>query len=527
MKVDKSNVDMQTIELNPIVENGMYKICLVRTAIIAPKGSFNNEPTPPIGLAYLASSLKDKGFKVEGIDGVVQGLGNSSESTCGKYKIDGLSNEEIVDLIPQDVQLIGISVMFTHEWLHVRDCIKLIRKKFPNQIIVVGGEHASGLPEYTLRDCLEINCCVIGEGEETICEIAEKAMRGEKFYMLNGVAYINKDNEFIQNEPRIRIKELDNIPWPDWQVFNITKYLDTKISYGASFGRNMPIMASRGCPYKCTFCSNLKMWGIRYKLRSVDDVINEIKYYKNKYHIDGLQFTDLTAIVKKKWILEFTDRLFKEKLNIKWSLPSGTRSEALDEEVLSGLEKSGLRYLVYAPESGSSRMLSLIKKKIVLSEMTESIKKALRLKIPLRTNFIIGFPGEKRIDIYKTMMYAYYYSVLGVDEAPLYIFSPYPGTELFEELVSTKEIEMNDDYIIDLISLSTGNLKPPDKAYSGSAGKYEVYFYRILSMVVTYSFSYIFHPKRIIRTIRSLRSDLSSTVFEQRLKSLAQRLSSL
>ena len=165
-------------------------------------------------------------------------------------------------------------------------------------------------------------------------------------------------------------------------------------------------------------------------------------------------------------------------------------------------------------------MLALIKKKIDLTDMTRSIKKAIKLKIPLRANFIIGFPGEKRTDIYKTMYYAYYYSIIGVDEAPLYLYQPYPGSEMFNELVDGGEVVMNDDYINSLVTLSSGNLKPPKKVYSGCAGRYEIYFYRIISMVLTYSISYLFHPNRIIRTINNIKAGKSSTVFEERLKSL-------
>ena len=143
------------------------------------------------------------------------------------------------------------------------------------------------------------------------------------------MAYL-KGNEFIQTDPRKRIKHIDNIPWPDWKTFPIEPYLDNAVSFGPGSGRNMPILASRGCPYECTFCSNPLMFGRRYFVREIDDLIKQIKYYIEKYKITGLQFYDLTAIVKKKWVLEFCEALKENNIKLEWSLPSGTRSEALD-----------------------------------------------------------------------------------------------------------------------------------------------------------------------------------------------------
>src|SRR6185369_10287704 len=108
---------------------------------------------------------------------------------------------------------------------------------------------------------------------------------------------VRRDGATVHTGPRARIRALDDMPGPDWDVFPIEPYLAGNISFGASFGRNMPILASRGCPYQCTFCSNPAMWTTRYIIRSVDNVIAEIEHYRERFHITGLQFYDLTAIV--------------------------------------------------------------------------------------------------------------------------------------------------------------------------------------------------------------------------------------
>ena len=112
------------------------------------------------------------------------------------------------------------------------------------------------------------------------------------------MAYLEND-KFVKTAFRERVKHVDNIPWPDWDTFPIEPYLDNAMSFGPGSGRNMPIIASRGCPYECTFCSNPLMFGRRYFVRDIDDLIKQIKYYIKRYNITGLQFYDLTAILKK------------------------------------------------------------------------------------------------------------------------------------------------------------------------------------------------------------------------------------
>ena len=201
------------------------------------------------------------------------------------------------------------------------------------------------------------------------------------------------------------------------------------------------------------------MWTTTYKLRDVDDVIAEIKHYQEKYDITAFQLYDLTAIVKKSWTVEFCQKLLAEGINLKWSLPSGTRSEALDKETLEYLRRTGCNYLCYAPESGSPETLKRIKKKVNLPRMTESILEARRQGIILRANFIVGFPEESRRDVFKTFKYALMLAIRGVDEVSMNVFSPYPGSELFDDMVRAGRVKLDDSYFLRLISNYTDYTK--------------------------------------------------------------------
>ena len=490
-------------------------VTLIRFALVAPIGDAGTEPTPPIGLAYLAGMCKGKDIEVKGIDASGRNLNKIFKIPEYNLRGNGIEVDEIIKLIDNKTEIIGISSMFSHEWPYVRDSIKLIKEKFPKAKIIVGGEHATALPEYCLRDCNSIDYISLGEGEETWSELVNN--KNNNFDNIPGLAYL-KNNDFIKSELRKRIRHIDGIPWPDWETFPIEPYLDNAVSFGPGSGRNMPILASRGCPYECTFCSNPLMFGRRYYTREIADLINQIKFYIEKYKVTGLQFYDLTAIVKKKWVIEFCTALKENNINLEWSLPSGTRSEALDLEVIKALASVNLKYLVYAPESGSAKTLELIKKKIKISAVEKSVRFAVSQGIVVRTNLILGFPGETRLQVYRTLYQQLKFAFMGVEDVPTYYFNAYPGTEIFDNLLKEKKIKLDDNYFHSLAELSHYNLAPTNISYNEYMGRYELYVYRMIGMILAYSISYIMRPKRILRTIKSIFTDSSATVVEQRFK---------
>lgn len=495
-------------------------VTLIRGPFIAPRGSLNNEPTPAIGLAYIAGSLKAAGFLVEGIDASAEAMDRITPIPDTKLQYNGIGIEEIVARVNPHTRIFGISLMFSHEWNYHKKLIQKLKESFPNAVIIGGGEHATALTEYVLKDCPSLDFCALGEGEETMVAFCERVASGQNPKDIPGIAY-REDGGVIQNPPRVRIKNIDELPWPDWDVMPVRVYLDQAVGAGPSFGRSMPMMATRGCPYSCTFCSNPMMWTNKYYMRSVADVIKEIKFYKQKYDIAGIQFYDLTAIVQKQWTKDFCLKMLEENVNLEWSLPSGTRSEALDEENLKLMAQSNCRYLVYAPESGSPETLKLIKKKISLDKMKQSIRTAIRCGIVVRTNMIIGFPHEKRKNIYETLKVLVQFVVMGVEDAPLFGFQPYPGTELFDYLLNKKRIALNESYFDSLATFSNGKLfELPADSYCENVGRLELHLYRLLfGFCTVYFLSYLLHPSRILRTLRNIfSSSRSSTVFEQRIK---------
>jgi anaerobic magnesium-protoporphyrin IX monomethyl ester cyclase len=501
-------------------------VTLVRGPIISTVRAVNNEATPSIAFAYLSSYIRSKGYPVAFVDAIAEGLNKSWPlDKWPGYQAHGLNFDQVIERIPADTDIIGFSAMFSGEWPVLRDLILRIREHFPHALFVAGGEHITALTEYSLRDCPALNVCVRGEGEHTFWELLEAYAESGDFSAVGGIGYLDDDGKYVEQGGLTRIREVGAIPWPYWPDGYLEKFWAAGKSYGVQTERDMPIMGSRGCPYQCTFCSNPQMWTTRYILRDIDDLIAEIKSYQQRYDITALQFYDLTAITKKRWTVEFCNRLMEEGITLNWSLPSGTRSEALDHETLGLLKKTRCNYLVYAPESGSPDTLRQIKKRIDLDRLTESVLEAKRQGIVVRTNLIIGFPHETRKHVFETIRYGLYLAWKGADEVSINIFSPYPGTEIFAALVKQGKCKIDDNYFLSLTSLNSDYTSLSPLKCNDYLGVREMALYRIGFMLLNYAIGYLRYPSRIVRTLRNVffESGNSATVFEHRIKDMFKR----
>jgi len=500
-------------------------VALVRAPLLSRVGALNNEAVPHIGLAYLAGSLRAANFPVEIVDGIAEGL-NSVHPWPGHdgFQLQGIPLDEVVERIPQRTTVIGFTSMFSAEWVLLRELIAKVRDRFPQALLVAGGEHFTALPEYCLNDCASLDVIVKGEGEATLIALIEAWQSGE-YRALDGICCRDADGHFQDNGLLPRIRQPDTIPWPHWPEGYLEKFWDAGKSYGIRSSRDVPLLATRGCPYRCTFCSSPQMWSTRYVMREVDDVIAEIKHYIEQYGATSFQLYDLTAFTRKRWTVEFCRRLLEENLEIRWSLPSGTRSEVLDSEVLTLLKQTGCDYIAYAPESGAPTTLKRIKKRVRLERMIQSIREAKRAGLTVRTNLIIGFPDETRGEIFETLRFGMKMAAIGVDEVPLFIFSSYPGTEIFRDLLEREEVTIGDDYFLSLISLNGkfSNLLP-EGVTARHVSRFELASLRLTFMLINYSLSYVLYPRRIVRTLRNLVTGrASATVLENRLQDALKR----
>ena len=350
----------------------MAHVTLIRPPFVQPSDMINQtEGTPSLGLAYLLGSLKEHGHQVSAIDAFGEDVNRFAAITNSQVKgilINGIGAEQIVSMIPKHTDVIGITCMFSNEWLYTRYIINKIRLAFPHVPIIAGGEHVTAESYRSMISTPALTACALGEGEETINDLVDTLVAGKDLAEVHGIAYFDENGNYQKTERRLRIKEVDDIPLPSWEEIPVANYLDAGLGNGTLQRRAMPMLASRGCPYQCTFCSSPSMWGIRWVSRNPRLVVDEIKFYKNRYEINHIDFNDLTTVINRKWIIDFCKLLISENLGITWSLSSGTRSEALDHEVLDYMKRAGIERITYAPESGSDKTLERVKKKVDLGE---------------------------------------------------------------------------------------------------------------------------------------------------------------
>ena len=235
---------------------------------------------------------------------------------------------------------------------------------------------------------------------------------------------------------------------------------------------------------------------------------HEIKKYMQEYGATNFDFYDLTAIVKRDWIIEFCKLLIQENLNITWQLPSGTRSEAIDFEVSSYLFRSGCRIINYAPESGSAEELRRIKKMVKTDRMIDSMRGAHKAGLQMKVNSIFGLPQSSWRDIFATLRFITKLALVGAEDIGAFPFSPYPGSELFERLRASGRVHLDEQYFQSLLAYTD-----PENSVSYCDGfsSRTLSAINMFAMYYFYALSFFFRPIRLVKLVWGLFSGDNST----------------
>lgn len=497
----------------------MAHVTLIRPPLTSTPGSYSVIIAPPLGLAYVAAALERAGHRLAIIDALGEAPDLEGPAAFPGLVAFGLPIAEIVERIPPDTQGVGISVMFSQQWPHVEALVRAVHRRFPAVPIFLGGEHPTATWEYLLERCPEVTVCALGEGEAAAVDVAAWLDGNGTLAEIPGIAY-RVDGVPRRSETRPRVRQPETLPRPAWHLFPIEEYLARGLGHGVNRGRSMPVLATRGCPFQCTFCSSPAMWTTRYTVRPVEDVVDEIESHVRHYRITNVDFEDLTAFIKRDWILALCAELERRSVRITYQLPSGTRSEALDREVLEALYRTGCRNLTYAPESGSVRTLARIKKKVHLERMLESMRAAVDVGIVAKVNMIIGFPFEERRDVWDTIGFCLRMAWIGVEDIPLFPYVPYPGSEMFDELRREGRVpELGNEYFASLGFSDMKHVRTRCRNMSAT----EVAVYRTAGMILFILASYLRHPSRVLRTARNLVRRRNESAVEQRLDQLLRQ----
>ncbi len=485
----------------------------MRVMLINPFNVVDNRVMPfspyePLALEYLAAVVSSE-HPIRIFDCLgefpykYQYMGNSM------FRV-GASPKQVKIVIKEyKPEIVGIHSPFVTQLPSVHQIINLIKEVNPNIITVVGGCAVSCYPEKTLRDNLNLDIVVIGEGEETFRELLDK--KAQNLSTIKGIAFRN-GSEIVMNERRELIKDLDSIPFPRRDLVPLDNYINVKqynkfeaavklIRFGQQdvilnalkrninnfFGKgnkwrdNIPqykrrscILTSRGCPFDCYFCAVQNTWGRTYRMRSAENVLDEIKLLYNKYGVRHINIADDNFNLPKERIIAICKGVIESNIKVTFRCQSGLYLTNLDESTLSLMKQAGFNELYVGVESGNIDILhNVVNKKINLEDVPNFAKLCRKVGIISGGYFIIGLPRETEQTMQDTINFAYN---SGLDRVRLYTCQAFPGSRLYEDCVKngwlSKDFDVSKSLVLrDKTFISTKDFKPQDILRIAKKGK--------------------------------------------------------
>lgn len=390
----------------------------------------------PVGLGYIASAVYRAGFDMEVVD-------------IDLYRYSEQELEEI--LRKKEFDVVGLGCIVTGYKI-VKNICAIIKRINKNAIIVVGNSVASSIPTILLSHT-QADIAVIGEGDITIVELLRHLSKRESLEAVSGI-YFKRDGKIIPTKLRTPISNLDSIPFPKWDLFEINTYLQESKNYvdepyplPKEHIRAIPVNTARGCAYSCTFCYHV-FKEYKYRWRSPVSIIAEIKEVKKIFGINYVNFWDELTFFQKAQTEAFVDELIKEDVGIFWtaSCRAGLFREPEDIQLAKKIKKSGCIGLGYSLESANTNILRAMNKSIS-KEMFVVQKKILdKAGIVSWTSLVFGYPEETEETVKETMEFCYENDVYPSAGFLL----PQPGTPIYKKMLERGIIVNEEDYLLQM-----------------------------------------------------------------------------
>lgn len=444
-------------------------VCLIRP--MTPKTSQGGLVSVqyPINLGYLASYLQMKGIVCFARD----------------FEVEAFSESEFLASIKKArPHLVGFSCMTPH----IKSAAKIarmVKNKFPGILTVVGGVHASAIPKQTLEEFPQFDVVVCGEGEQTLVELY-RAWLENRIDHVAGIAFRHRNADIEINPPRSLIENLDDIPFPHRNMIAIGNYKKSHVSRGYSRKtKNIAeIMCSRGCPYNCIFCASKIVHSRKVRFRSPKNIITEMEHLIDNYNTEHFSFLDDTFTLRKDILTPVCK--FMGKKNV--TFDSYTRVNDIDEEKMDIMVSNGCRKISFGVESGSPKILKLLKKGITVEQAAHAFSIARKAGLhTIEATFMIGcHPDETSQDIEMTKNLIH---KLRPDIMALNIAIPYPGTEL-NRILKERGILKSEDWDEFVLFFSNPSWE------LGSVPMKEIK--RILKQI---TYGYYLRPSYVLKTI--------------------------
>jgi len=370
-----------------------------------------------LGLTYLAGVLEEAGFEVR---------------ICDKYPPSPDTDDEAVlderlaaDVAAMSPSLVGITI-HTPTIVERTRLAKRLRERLPGTLLIAGGHHPTTEPEDTLQNS-DFDICVIGEGEETLLEIAQRIEEGEGrertdwLAKIRGVAY-KHEGQIARTAPRSPVADLDSLPLQAVHLLGLEDYGPHPL-LGVS---SSCLLTYRGCPMGCAFCMNPQ--GPKVRKRSASNVVDEIEQVVDRFGVRGFNVHDNAFGLDRERSAAVCDEVTQRKLDVKWEC--WTQGNLVDRELAEKMRASGCVRVGFGAESGDDEVLAKARPGFTAAQHLEGIRSLRAAGIPVVPFFIFGLPGESEDSVRRTVEFA---KQSGVDEVCLNILRPYPGTAIWRD----------------------------------------------------------------------------------------------
>lgn len=438
------------------------KIVLINPPRIYRPGSKGIRVGLPMGLMYIAALLEKNNYEVKIFDSLISLDALISRETNGVIR-HGVKDENLIKFIKEEnPDIVGISSSFTAQIPETIRVLKLIKENFPSLLTMVGGPHFSVAGLDFIKENPEVDIVILGEGETTALEILNVLKNKKDLGEVKGIIFrdkpaqtfgridligaegtspkvwAGKNNNIIKTGERDFIKNLDELPMPAYHLIDMPFYFKLlEQGYGARVRkekRSISMITSRGCPFDCVFCSIHLHMGCFWRAHSAQYVLDHIDFLVKNYQIKHISFEDDNLILNKERFNQILDGLIERDYKITWDTPNGVRAENLmNEDFVAKMKEAGCIELIIGVESGVQKVLDkIINKNLKLSDSIAAAKICRKLKIPLKSFFVIGFPGETVSDMRKTIKFALMLRRKYKVEPGLMIATPLFGTRLYE-----------------------------------------------------------------------------------------------
>jgi len=431
------------------------------------------EPMPCLGLAYIASILEKNDIDVEVIDDFVLRLG-----------ITG-----ILDVVKEKrYDIVGISCL-TPSAPTVFSIAESIKKYNRSTLVVLGNIHASVFSEDILRNKY-VDVVVHGEGEYSMLELVKAVGENRDLVNIKGISF-KSNGQIINTNPREPLEDLDRLPYPAWHLFPAEKY--GFLSFVDIKKPGLSISGSRGCPYRCLFCS-IPDKNRKFRIRESSKIVDEIEHLITHFYVKQIGFIDPIFPASKRQALEFCNEMISRGLNNKISWLCESRVDTVDREILKAMKEAGCKKIIYGIESGVQELLNNVKKNFSLDEIRSTVRHTKEIGIYTTGLFMIGLPGETKEMTQRTIDFA---KEIDVDFAKFAITVPLPGSQLYESLTKSGKLKR-----CDWENFITFNSSPKDSVFVPGGVEPGL----LIKMQKKAHFQFYIRPKIIFRHLFIIRT---------------------